>query len=240
MVIRKNLEDVLERIEGAKARAGRRDPGPRLMAVTKTQTFEAVQEAYDSGLRLFGENRVQEAAEKFSSPPEGSEVHLIGHLQRNKARQVPGLFSAVHSIDSVRTARALTRALADSAAGASDDHRESISGSLDILLEVNTSGEESKFGYRDVDSLLRDAEEIAAMPQLRIVGLMTMAPFVSDEALLRRSFSQLRDTLRRLQQELPELPATELSMGMSNDFEIAVEEGSTVLRLGTVLFGDRR
>jgi uncharacterized pyridoxal phosphate-containing UPF0001 family protein len=110
---------------------------------------------------------------------------------------------------------------------------------LDIFLEVNTSGEASKFGYRNVDDLLRDTEEIARMRYLRIVGLMTIGPFTSEETPLRKSFSALRRSFERLRAEFPALPLTELSMGMSNDFEIAVEEGSTLVRLGTILFGSR-
>ena len=240
MSVRENVEYVLERVEAARVRSGRRDDVIQLMAVTKTQSYAAVQEAYQSGIRLFGENRVQEAREKFGRPPAESELHLIGHLQRNKAAMVPGLFSAVQSIDSTRTARALeeavSRARQDPVEGAGT---ADAAAPLDIYLEVNTSGEDSKFGYRSLDALLRDAEEVARMSFVRVVGLMTIAPFTPDEGILRKSFAELRRSFETLRTAFPELPLTELSMGMSNDFEIAVEEGSTLLRLGTILFGSR-
>ncbi len=236
MSVRENLEHVFDRLEAAKRRSGRENDTVRLMAVTKTQSYAAVQEAYQAGVRLFGENRVQEAQEKYATTPAGSELHLIGHLQRNKARMVPGLFGAVQSIDGSLTARALEEAVSRSEGPAA-----AAAGStpLDIFLEVNTSGESSKFGYRKIDDLLRDTEEIARMRYLRIVGLMTIGPFTSEETLLRKSFSALRRSFERLRAEFPELPMSELSMGMSNDFEIAVEEGSTLVRLGTILFGSR-
>lgn len=235
MSVRENLKYVFDRLEAAKSRSGRQGDPVRLMAVTKTQSYAAVEDAYQAGVRLFGENRVQEAQEKYTAIPLGSELHLIGHLQRNKARMVPGLFGAVQSIDSSRTARALEEAVSRS----SGPGGESVSGPLDIFLEVNTSGEESKFGYREIAALLRDTEEIARMRYLRIVGLMTIAPFTPEEPRLRKSFQALRRAFETLRSEFPELPLTELSMGMSNDFEIAVEEGSTLVRLGTVLFGSR-
>ncbi|MFP4431292.1 MAG: YggS family pyridoxal phosphate-dependent enzyme [Spirochaetaceae bacterium] len=247
MSVRENLEHVFDRLEAAKRRAGRESDTVRLMAVTKTQSYAAVQEAYQAGVRLFGENRVQEAQEKYATTPAGSELHLIGHLQRNKARMVPGLFVAVQSIDGSRTARALEEAVSRSegpggSAGSAygkGDPGGPVSAPLDIFLEVNTSGEESKFGYRNNDDLLRDTEEIARMRHLRIVGLMTIAPFTAEEPRLRMSFRTLRRSFEKLRSEFPELPLTELSMGMSNDFEIAVEEGSTLVRLGTILFGSR-
>ncbi len=229
MSVQENLAEVLERINAAKARGRRHGESVRVMAVSKTRSAEEIDEARGCGLSLFGENRVQEAMEKYATARQETELHLIGHLQRNKARHVPGLFSAVQSIDSNRTAKALN----DAVASAGHSHR------IDIYLEVNISGEASKHGYRDLETLQREVETIATMEHLRIVGLMTLAAFTNDESVLRRSFSGLREQLHRLQGRFAELNITELSMGMSNDYEIAVEEGSTMVRLGTVLFGPR-
>ncbi len=221
-------------------RSGRQDDNLRLMGVTKTRSYAAVEEAYQAGIRLFGENRVQEAQEKYTRLPAEGELHLIGHLQRNKARTVPGLFSAVQSVDSTRTARALDEAVSRARQEQLEGQEAATPGApLDIFLEVNTSGESSKFGYRSLDALLRDTEEIAGMSHLRIAGLMTIAPFTSDEGVVRKSFAELRKSFETVRSSFPDLPLTELSMGMSNDFEIAVEEGSTLLRLGTILFGSR-
>jgi len=224
-LIRRRLRQTRERVVAAAERAGRDGGEVRIMAVTKTQPRATLEAALAAGLDLIGENRVQEAAAKLEPPLPRAEVHLIGHLQRNKARAAARLFQAVQSIDKLATAQALQRALA---AGG---------GTMDVLLELNTSGESAKHGFAGADELRRALEAIVALDRLRVRGLMTMAMWSADAGAVRGCFR----TLRGLFEELaPALPAFDtLSMGMSADFEIAVEEGATLVRLGTVLFGPR-
>ena len=219
------LSVVRSRIDAAARKAGRAPGDVRLMAVTKGFPREAVQEAMQAGLALFGENRVQEAEAKFADLPGEWETHLIGHLQTNKARAAAALFACVQSIDSTRTASAL-------------DARCSERGtSMDILLEMNTSGEESKSGFRGRDDLLSGLDEIGKLPRLRVRGLMTVGPRTADEQKIRASFAQLRSLFQDLRRGIPDFDT--LSMGMSGDFEIAIEEGATLVRVGTALFGPR-
>jgi PLP dependent protein len=222
-----SLAAVRARIAAAAARAGRGESDVRLMAVTKTFPRETVLAAAAAGLSLFGENRVQEAEEKFTDIGLTCELHLIGHLQRNKAKTAAGLFSWVQSIDKAETAQALETRCAERGS------------TMNILLELNTSGEESKSGFRSRDDLLADLEAIRALPHLRLRGLMTVGPLTSDEAQVRRSFAALRTLFEELRSAhgLPGLDT--LSMGMSGDFEAAVEEGSTLVRIGSALFGHR-
>ena len=225
VLLRRRLRQTRDRVAAAAARAGRSAGEVRIMAVTKTRPRATLEAALAAGLDLIGENRVQEAAAKLTPPLPHAEVHLIGHLQRNKARVAARLFHAVQSIDKPATAQALQHALA---AG---------SGTMDVLLELNTSGETAKHGFSSADELRRALDEIAALDRLRVRGLMTMAVWSADAGAVRGCFR----TLRRLFEELaPDRPAFDiLSMGMSGDFEIAVEEGATLVRLGTVLFGPR-
>lgn len=230
-----NLQSVRRRMAEAAQRAGR-DPGDiRLMAVTKTFPIEYVETARQAGLTLFGENRVQEAEEKYRGSIDASdasdapelELHLIGHLQRNKARTAASLFRCVQSIDKLQTAEALNR------------HCTELDRNVDILLELNTSGEQSKFGFAETEALWSACERIARLPRLRIRGVMTVGPFTADRDRLRRAFASLRECLEGLRSRYPELALDTLSMGMSGDFEIAIEEGADLIRLGTVLFGPR-
>ena len=224
-VLRWRLRQIRDRVAAAAARAGRSADEVRIMAVTKTQPRATLEAALAAGLDLIGENRVQEAAAKLQPPLPHAEVHLIGHLQRNKAPAAARLFHTVQSIDKLATAQALQRALA------------ATGGTMDLLLELNTSGESAKHGFASAAELQRVIEAIAALDRLRVRGLMTMAVWSADAGAIRGCFR----TLRRLFEELaPDRPAFDtLSMGMSGDFEIAVEEGATLLRLGTVLFGPR-
>jgi len=205
------------------------------MAVTKRQPKELVETALQSGLTLFGENRVQEALQKYeglrSRPglernPE-LELHLIGHLQRNKAGAAAGFFDCVQSIDKTSTARELNKR----AAGAERTIR--------VMVEVNTSGEESKFGVRDEQALWPLLEELAGLDHLVPQGLMTIGPFTSDESRIRGAFASLRSLQEQARSRFPEISLDTLSMGMSSDYELAVEEGSTMVRIGTALFGPR-
>ena len=224
---RRSLETVTARVEAACLRCGRSPLDVRVMAVTKTFGYEYAQLAVDAGVRLFGENRVQEAAEKWAPPPDEVELHLIGHLQRNKAKIAAGLFSAVQSIDSAATAVALARRC------------EPIGRVMDVLVEVNTSGEDSKAGLRRHEELESLLSEVESSPHLRVRGLMTVGPLTPDHERVRAAFASLRALFdgSRSRRD-PEVFDT-LSMGMSGDYEIAVEEGATLLRLGTALFGRR-
>jgi hypothetical protein len=224
-----NLHAVRERIEAAAARSGRSPEDIRVMAVTKTFPLPYIEAARQAGLTLFGENRVQEAQSKYRSLADDPELelHLVGHLQRNKAKMAASLFRCVQSIDKLQTAEALNR------------HCNDLGRTVDILLELNTSGEETKFGFIDAGRLQQGCEQIARLEALRIRGVMTVGPFTTDKDRMRRSFAVLRECLEGLRSRYPELPLDILSMGMSGDFEIAIEEGATMIRLGTVLFGPR-
>ena len=224
-----HLHAVRERIASAAVRSGRNPEEIRLMAVTKTFPAEYIEAARQAGLTLFGENRVQEAQEKYQSLVDDSrlELHLIGHLQRNKARIAASLFRCVQSIDKMATAEALDRYCGE------------LGRSMDILLELNTSGEETKFGFSGAEQLWAACGPIARLESLRVRGVMTVGPFTTDKDRMRRSFASLRECLEGLRSRYPELLLDTLSMGMSGDFEIAIEEGATMIRLGTVLFGPR-
>lgn len=224
--IRDNYDAVRERVDAAATRAGRRADSVRVMAVTKSFPVDHALAAVAAGLGLLGENRVQEAAGKHGGGSRPYELHLVGHLQRNKARDAARLFDAVQSIDAVHTAAALERRCA------------LLERTMPILLELNASGEPTKAGFPAADDLLAAAEEIAAgCPHLSLAGVMTIGAHTDDEAVVRASFARLRAVHERLLGDHP--GARELSMGMSQDFELAVEEGATLVRLGTALLGPR-
>jgi pyridoxal phosphate enzyme (YggS family) len=201
------------------------------MAVSKFQPLSQIKEALASGIRLFGENRVQEAAEKFSSPLRDYEVHLIGSLQRNKAKPAARLFDCIQSVDREEIITELARQRGLSGLGGEKPLR--------VLLELHT-GEASKSGFPGEESLFRAAEKILSIPELSVEGLMTMAPYSSDEKAVRASFRALVHAQGALVSRFPQADWRCLSMGMSGDFEIAVEEGSTLLRIGTAIFGERQ
>jgi PLP dependent protein len=227
--IAENLAAVRERIAQAARRAGRAPEDVRLLAVSKTHPAAAVQGAWRAGQRLFGENRVQEALEKMERVGPGPEWHLIGHLQSNKARLVPGRFAAVHSLDSTRLASALQR------------HAEAAGVSLSVLIQLNWEHEASKSGVADEAALRRLVEHVrAACPRLVLAGLMTIPPAELGEAETRRVFASMRTLHAGLQAEFALGPAfRELSMGMSHDYEWAIAEGATLVRIGTAIFGAR-
>ncbi len=219
-----NLRSVQERIAAAARRAGRDPAEITLVAVTKGQPVEAVRVAYNLGLRHFGENRVEEAETKVGQLPADITWHMIGHVQSRKARRVVPLFQVVHSVDSVRLARRLD----SSCAGRNEP--------LPVLLEVNISGEASKYGFLDREGLLAAVEEIIALPHLRLEGLMTMAPIVADPEQARPVFARLRQLRDELAAAFPQAGWQHLSMGMSDDLEVAVEEGATLVRVGRAIF----
>ncbi|MDR2028997.1 MAG: YggS family pyridoxal phosphate-dependent enzyme [Treponema sp.] len=230
MTIAEALGRINERIHEACLRSGRDPAAVRLMGVSKFHESPALEEAWNGGIRLFGESRVQEAVRKFTGfkpGHPGTELHMIGSLQRNKARTAAALFDAIQSVDRDELITGL---------GALTGERE---GPLMILLEMHT-GEASKAGYPDTDSLCRAAEKVLAFPNLEIRGLMTMAPYTEDEKTIRASFRSLAAARDKLEARFPDCDWTCLSMGMSNDFEIAIEEGSSLVRIGTALFGERK
>jgi PLP dependent protein len=231
MTIASNLSAIHERIARAAKRAGRRREEIALMAVTKTFPAEIIIDAYEAGQRLFGENRVQEFAEKVSglSGLHDAEFHMIGHLQSNKTMKAAEIFHAVDSVDSAKLAGRLNTAA------------EELGKTLNVLVEINVGGEAAKSGIAPDSSEL---EIILGAPflwrNLRIRGLMTVPPFTEDPEGARPYFRQLRELRDRLAARcLPSIKFDVLSMGMSHDFEVAIEEGSTCVRLGTAIFGTR-
>lgn len=233
MQISERIARVQQRMEDAAKRSGRSVHDIALMAVTKTQQEAAIREAYAAGLRLFGENRVQEFENKFESVCDlvGVEWHLIGHLQTNKAARAAGMFfpGGVDSVDSLKLAEKLNEATAK------------MERKLPVLIEVNVGGEEAKSGVapvsREFEEMLRAAPRLE---WLEIRGLMTVPPFLQEPEDVRPFFKTLRgirDEVRK--RNLPGVTMDELSMGMSHDFEIAIEEGSTCVRVGTAIFGAR-
>ncbi len=229
--LEERIARVRERIADAARRAGREPAEISLVAVTKMQPVETVVAAYRAGLRLFGENRVEEAGPKAAAvaqmlAPDPSPIwHMIGHLQSRKAADVLPWAYMVHSVDSVKLAQRLSRFCV--AAG-----RE-----LDILLEVNVSGEASKYGFAPA-AVVEAVSAIAGLPGIRIQGLMTMAPIVPDPELARPVFRDLRLLRDDLAKRFPALDWRHLSMGMTDDFEVAIEEGATMVRIGRAIFGE--
>jgi pyridoxal phosphate enzyme (YggS family) len=228
------LED---RIVSACLRAGRKREEVTLMGVSKFHPLEAVEEARKAGLGLFGENRVKEGIEKFTAlrqkrPEDPAEVHLIGSLQRNKAKSAASFFDCIQSVDRESLIDELGKACSPDGLILKREKP------LMILLELHT-GEESKAGFPDLDSLFRGAEKALSFPGLKPAGLMTMAPFTADTGAIRASFKALAKARGELEKRFgPVWPC--LSMGMTGDFETAIEEGSTLIRIGTAIFGERR
>ena len=225
MDLEENFRKVRERVEAACGRAGR-DPGEiTIVAVSKSQSPEAVQAAAGLGQLIFGENRVQEAKAKIPLCSERVRWHMIGHLQSNKARDAVALFSMIESVDSLHLGEELEK-WADKQAK-----------TLPILLEVNIAGESSKFGYQP-EAVLRELRQISDLRHLEVHGLMTIAPWTTDGEKVRPLFRRLRELKSQCEQVLS-APLPHLSMGMSGDFEVAIEEGATMVRIGTALFGPR-
>jgi PLP dependent protein len=226
-----NLAEVRQRMLAAARRAGSDLGGISLMAVSKTQPPERIREAYDAGIRLFGENRVQEFAGKIAalSDLEDAEWHLIGHLQTNKAKKVAELFRAVDSVDSLRLAQKL------------NESAQELEKKLAVLIEINIGGEAAKSGLAPGSSDLEDL--LLAAPQLEHIefrGLMTIPPFAENPEQSRPYFRKLRELRDQIAaRKLPAIAMNVLSMGMSHDFEVAIEEGSTCVRVGTAIFGER-
>jgi pyridoxal phosphate enzyme (YggS family) len=231
MSIVENAAQVRERIAAAARRARRNPDEITLMGVSKTFPVERIREAYAAGLRVFGENRVQEFAEKAGAVSDltDAEWHLIGHLQSNKAAKAADLFSAVDSVDSVRLAERLNAAA------------EKAAKTLPILIEVNVGGEEAKTGASpESEELEKILLAATGWGNLSVGGLMTVPPYSDDPEGARPFFRQLRAIRDQIaSRRLPAIAMDVLSMGMSHDFEVAIEEGSTCVRVGTAIFGDR-
>jgi pyridoxal phosphate enzyme (YggS family) len=224
--VAENVSAVQAEIARAAEKAGRKASDLLLLAVAKTFPVTVVEEAYDAGLRHFGESRVQEAKAKIPQLPGDIRWHLVGHLQTNKAREAVELFEMVHSVDSLKLASELEK-WADRA-----------SKRLAILLEVNVAGEASKFGLPP-ELVIETAKQIGAFRRLELQGLMTVPPFAKEKETTRPFFRRLRE-LKNETEEALGIFLPHLSMGMSHDFEIAVEEGATIVRVGTAIFGERR
>jgi pyridoxal phosphate enzyme (YggS family) len=224
--IAENLERVREQIAQAAARAGRVAEEIELVAITKTHPAEKVREAIEAGQTLFGESRVQEARAKIPELPSNLRWHFVGHLQKNKIRHALPLFEMIHSVDSLDVAQDINRI-----AGEQGMHPR-------VLLEVNVAGEGSKFGFSP-DKLRDQMEELLALPRLSILGLMTIPPLAKEAEASRKYFVQLRELRDRLQTEF-HVDLAQLSMGMTEDFVVAVEEGATLVRVGTAIFGERK
>lgn len=221
--IAENIVSVLARMERAAERAGRDPEEIRLVAVTKTVPVERIREALGAGIRELGENYLQEAEAKFEGLEGGFTRHLIGHLQRNKSRRAAALFDLIQTIDSAEIAQAVGR------------HAMGHGRTVDALIEVNLARESTKHGV-DPDRALDLAAQVAGVQGIRLRGMMAIGPLTDDESAVRRSFAEMR----RLFMELPEAHRQVLSMGMSGDFELAIAEGSTMVRIGTGIFGARR
>jgi pyridoxal phosphate enzyme (YggS family) len=227
VTLAERLDAVRAQVAAACQRAGR-DPGDvTIVGVSKTMPAERVQEAYDAGLRQLGENRIQEAVPKIQALalPDAS-WHLIGHLQTNKAKYAARHFAVVQSIDSPRVAEALSV------------EARKVGRDLDVMIEVNYAGEASKFGFAPGETL--DAALAAArLPGLRVVGIMTVAPQAVDVETIRPVFGGMRELGQQVRARLPEGPVWHLSMGMTGDYPVAIQEGATIVRIGRAIFGER-
>ena len=223
--VSENLERVREQIARAAAKVGRAASGIQLVAITKTHPAEKVREAIEAGQNLFGESRVQEARSKIPELPSNVRWHFVGHLQKNKIRHALPLFELVHSVDSLGLAQDMNRIAEEEAM-----HPR-------VLLEVNLAGEGSKFGFQP-DKLCEQMEELLSLPRLSILGLMTIPPLAEEAEGSRKYFVQLHELRDRLQTEF-RVDLSQLSMGMTQDYPIAIEEGATLVRVGTAIFGER-
>lgn len=227
-MVTENLKLVEDRISRACVRSGRNREEVTLIAVSKTKPVEMMEEAMKSGIRVFGENKVQEILKKEPELPNDIDWHLIGHLQRNKVRQITGKVAMIHSVDSLRLAEQIQK----------EYEKQELTAR--ILIEVNVAGEESKFGLmpEETEDVIR---EIAKMPNIEVCGLMTIAPFVDNPEDNRIHFRNLRKLLVDINaKNIDNVSMRELSMGMTGDYEVAIEEGATFVRVGTGIFGSRQ
>ena len=226
-MLRENLQEVEEKIQSACRRAGRNRSEVTLVAVSKTKPAATLQEAYYLGVRVFGENKVQEIREKYQVLPKDIEWHMIGHLQTNKVKYIVDKVRLIHSVDSLRLAEVIEK------------EAEKQDRIVDILLEVNVAEEESKFGLKTAE-VLPLAEKLTALSHIRLRGLMTIAPFVENPEKNRAIFANLHKLYVDIKEKnIDNGTVSILSMGMTNDYEVAIEEGATMVRVGTGIFGAR-
>ena len=226
-MLAENLQNVEERIQAACARANRDRNEVTLIAVSKTKPVSMLEEVYAEGIRCFGENKVQELTEKHDKLPSDVKWHMIGHLQRNKVKYIVDKVDLIHSVDSVRLAETI--------------EQEAVKKDVivPVLVEVNVAEEDSKFGLK-VNEVLSIIEEISKFPHIRIKGLMTIAPYVENPEENRPVFARLRKlSVDIARKNIDNVSVNILSMGMTNDYEVAIEEGATVIRVGTGIFGER-
>lgn len=226
-MIKENLAEVEKRIQAACDRAGRNRKEVTLIAVSKTKPVSMLEEAYEAGTREFGENKVQEMMDKYEVMPEDIHWHMIGHLQRNKVKYLMGKSYLIHSVDSLRLAEEIS----------SQSVKHDVT--TDILIEVNIAGEESKFGTSR-DEAIQLVTDAAKLPNIHICGLMTIAPFVDDPEDNRIYFKQIKELSVDIEEKkIDNVDMRILSMGMTGDYEVAIEEGATMVRVGTGIFGER-
>ena len=226
-MVTESLKEVEKKVEEACKRAGRERSEVTLIAVSKTKPVEMLQEVYDTGVRDFGENKVQEMMDKYEVMPKDIHWHMIGHLQRNKVKYIVGNVTMIHSVDSLRLAEEISK--------------ESVKKDVctEILIEVNVAGEENKFGFTP-ENVFPELEKMAALPNVKIRGLMTSAPFVENPEENRKYFRQLKQLSVDINaKNIDNIYMDTLSMGMTNDYVVAVEEGATMVRVGTAIFGAR-
>ena len=220
-----NLNSIQARIAAACGRAGRDVSAVQLLAVSKTHPPETIKEAVDCGQLFFGENKIQEAKAKIPLCPGRARWHFIGHLQSNKVREAVALFEMIQGVDSLAIAQEISK------------RAEQAGKTTPILIEVNVAGEASKFGYKP-EQVLADLEQLNALPRIEVHGLMAIPPYAPVAEKSRPYFKKLRE-LKGECEKILGVPLPHLSMGMSGDFEIAIEEGATMVRVGTALFGER-
>lgn len=225
--VSKNLDTVLSNISETCKKSGRNPDDVTLIAVTKTKPFEMLMEAYEYGIRDFGENKVQDLVAKYELAPKDSRFHMIGHLQKNKVKYLIGKVFLIHGVDSLELARVIDKESAK---------RKTVT---DILIEVNVACEESKFGITSSETI-NLVKEISKLNNIRIKGLMTIAPYVENPEENRQYFVELRNLLIDINREnIDNIHVDILSMGMTNDYIVAIEEGATYIRVGTGIFGER-
>lgn len=226
-MLKENLESVEARIQAACDRAGRKRDEVTLIAVSKTKPVSMLQEAYDLGVRIFGENKVQEIRDKYEALPKDIEWHMIGHLQTNKVKYIVDKVKLIHSVDSLKLAETIEK------------EAEKHNCTADILLEVNVAEEESKFGLKS-EEVLPLYDEIRQYSHINVRGLMTIAPFVDNPEKNRTIFADLRKLYVDIKEKnIDNDTVSILSMGMTNDYEVAIEEGATMVRIGSGIFGAR-
>ena len=226
MPIRENVQFARNKIAEACRRRGRKSEEIELVAITKTVDVEQINEAIEAGIRVVGENRVQEAWRKFQEVGEKVHWHMVGHLQTNKVKRVLQFADMIHSVDSVYLAREI------------QTQAKKLDRTIEILIQVNTSGEESKFGL-EPEATIGAIEEVSTLPNLKIKGLMTIGAFLPNPEDVRPCFKLLHDLKDRVNERgITSVEIGTLSMGMTNDYEIAIEEGSTMVRVGTAIFGE--